>query len=105
MSLKSFLQLYNVICNYAIGGVAIRMSRRAFSIQVWLQGGRRSKRVRMQTYFSIPGVYLGEGEDPPPLTQKLQERFNLVSNCVNSKMYLKFIKQIKLFKTNVTFWL
>ena len=28
-----------------------------------------SKHVIIQTYFSIPGVYLGEGENPPPLSQ------------------------------------
>ena len=48
MSLKSFLQLYNVICNCVTGqrlirrmgeGVGIRMCRCAFSIQTWLQGG------------------------------------------------------------------
>ena len=51
MSLKRFLQLYNVICNYVIcqklmrgitggRGVAIRMTRCSFSIQIWLRGGR-----------------------------------------------------------------
>ena len=48
MSLKSFLQLYNVICNCVTGqrlirrmgeGVVIRMCRCAFSIQTWLRGG------------------------------------------------------------------
>ena len=47
------------------GGVAIRMSRCAFSIQIWLRVGRKRKHVRIQAYFSIPEVCLREGEDPP----------------------------------------
>ena len=80
-SLKRFLQLYDVISNYVIGQ---KLKRGMVGLQWECTGahiqykvgcredvclGLKSKHVRIQTYFSMSGVYLGEGEDPPPLLQ------------------------------------
>ena len=47
--------------------------------------GLKSKHVRGQTYFSVPGVYLGEGEDPPSLLQ----------NCKNISPWFPIILILK----------
>ena len=82
MSLKSFLQLYNIICNYVIcqklirgigveGGLQWECVGEHFRYKFgrWedVYSGLKNKHVRIQAYLSIPGVYLEEGEDSPPL--------------------------------------
>ena len=78
------MQLYNIRCNYVIGQKLIRGMDVRGGLQQECVGehfqykfgcgedicsGVKSKHVRIQAYLSIPGVYLEEGEDSPPLPQ------------------------------------